>query len=306
MNKKPLFLPVDWVTIIYLLALSFIILLFHHGQPPWYYYLISNFSIIFLVLAIVYYLSSPEKKLAIFFRHWYPIFLFTFLYEETRYLVHLIFPGFFDSWINYLELAILGNYPTIFLERFSFPILNEYFLMAYFSYYFILPILGIALYFRGKLKEFDSLVLASAISFYISYLGFIFFPVEGPRCALASLHQTPIKGFIFAPLAQWVVKVAGLHGGCMPSSHVAVTMVVFVFAYKYTRRLFYFLGPLILSLFIGTIWGRFHYISDVIAGILVGIFSLYLAKRIEKDRKRKEQQYTIQEKDFSLDLVRSE
>ncbi|MCJ7458559.1 MAG: phosphatase PAP2 family protein [candidate division Zixibacteria bacterium] len=306
MNKKPLFLPVDWVTIIYLLALSFIILLFHHVQPPWYYYLIFNFSIIFLVLAIVYYLSSPEKKLAIFFRHWYPIFLFTFLYEETRYLVHLIFPGFFDSWINYLELAILGNYPTIFLERFSFPILNEYFLMAYFSYYFILPILGIALYFRGKLKEFDSLVLASAISFYISYLGFIFFPVEGPRCALASLHQTPIKGFIFAPLAQWVVKVAGLHGGCMPSSHVAVTMVVFVFAYKYTRRLFYFLGPLILSLFIGTIWGRFHYISDVIAGILVGIFSLYLAKRIEKDRKRKKQQYTIQEKDFSLDLVRSE
>jgi membrane-associated phospholipid phosphatase len=119
------------------------------------------------------------------------------------------------------------------------------------------------------------------------------------------LHQTPIKGFIFVPLAQWVVKVAGLHGGCMPSSHVAVTMVVFVFAYKYSRRLFYFLGPLILSLFIGTVWGRFHYLSDVIAGILVGLLSLYLAKRIEKDRKRKDQ-YTIQEKDFSLDLVRSE
>jgi membrane-associated phospholipid phosphatase len=305
MKKRLHFFPVDWATIIYLLALSLIILFFHHGQLPWYYYLIFNFSIIFLVLAIVYYLSSPEKKLAIFFRHWYPIFLFTFLYEETRYLVHLIFPGFFDSWINYLELAILGNYPTIFLEKFSFPVLNEYFLMAYFSYYFILPILGIALYFRGKLKEFDSLVLASAIVFYISYLGFIFFPVEGPRCALASLHQTPIKGFIFTPLAQWVVKVAGLHGGCMPSSHVAVTMVVFVFAYKYTRRLFYFLGPLILSLFIGTVWGRFHYLSDVIAGILLGVFSLYLARRIEKDRKRKEQ-YTIQEKDFSLDLVRSE
>lgn len=256
-------------------------------------------------MVIVKFLSFPERKLTIFFRHWYPIFICTFLYEETRHLIHLIFPGFFDSWINRLELTILGNYPTIFLEKFSFPILNEYFLMAYFSYYFILPVLGIALYFRGKLKEFDSLVFASAIAFYISYLGFIFFPVEGPRCALVSLHQTPIKGFIFVPLTQWVIKVAGLHGGCMPSSHVAVTMVVFVFAYKYTRRLFYFLGPLILSLFVGTVWGRFHYLSDVIAGILVGLLSLYLAKRIEKDRKRKEQ-YTIQEKDFSLDLVRSE
>jgi membrane-associated phospholipid phosphatase len=99
--------------------------------------------------------------------------------------------------------------------------------------------------------------------------------------------------------------MAGLHGGCMPSSHVAVATVVFVFAYKYTRRLFYFLGPLILSLFVGTVWGRFHYLSDVIAGILVAFLSLYLGRRIEKDRiKRKK--CTIQEKDFSLDLVRYE
>ncbi|HVP35517.1 MAG TPA: phosphatase PAP2 family protein, partial [Terriglobales bacterium] len=137
------------------------------------------------------------------------------------------------------------------------------------------------------------------------YLSFIFFPVEGPRCALASLHQTQIKGFIFVPLAQWVVKVAGLHGGCMPSSHVAVAMVVFILTYKYTRRLFYCLGPLILGLFVGTVWGRFHYLSDVIAGILVGIFSLYLAGIIEKSRKKMEE-YAVQEKDFSLDLVRSE
>lgn len=305
MKKRFRFFAVDWATIIYLSALSLIILFFHHGQPPWYYYLIFNFSMISLVLAIVYFLSSAEKRLSVFFRHWYPIFLFTFLYEETRYLVHLIFPGFFDPWINYLELTLLGTYPTIFLERFSFPLLNEYFLMAYFSYYFILPVAGIALYFSHKLKEFNSLVLASAIAFYISYLGFIFFPVEGPRCALASLHQTPLKGFIFVPLAQWVIKVAGLHGGCMPSSHVAVTFVVLIFSYKYTRKLFYILGPLILSLFAGTVWGRFHYVSDVIAGILVGVLSLYLAGKIDKERKRKEQ-LTVEEKDFSLDLVRSD
>jgi membrane-associated phospholipid phosphatase len=305
MKNRLRFLPFDWATIIYLAALSLIVLLFHHGQPAWYYYLIFNFSIISLVLAIVYFLSSAERKLAIFFRHWYPVFLFTFLYEETRYLIHLIFPGFFDSWIKSLELTILGNYPTFFLGRLSYPILNDYFLMAYFSYYFLLPALGIALYFKDRLKEFDSLVLASAIAFYISYLGFIFLPVEGPRYALESVHQIPLKGFIFVPLAQWVVKMAGLHGGCMPSSHVAVATVVFVFAYKYTRRLFYFLGPLILSLFVGTVWGRFHYLSDVIAGILVAFLSLYLGRRIEKDRiKRKK--CTIQEKDFSLDLVRYE
>jgi len=148
------------------------------------------------------------------------------------------------------------------------------------------------------------MVFASAVAFYISYLGFIFFPVEGPRYALSTLHQVPIKGFVFVPLTQWVVKVGGLHGGCMPSSHVAIACVVFVFTYRYTRRLFYLLGPLILSLFIGTVWGRFHYFLDVLAGILVGIFSLYLIDKMEHFW-RKREDYAFEEKDFSLDLVES-
>jgi membrane-associated phospholipid phosphatase len=219
-------------------------------------------------------------------------------------LIHLIFPYFFDHWVNNLELALLGSYPTVWLERLSFPVLNEYFLMAYFSYYFLLPVSGIALYFSGKIKEFDSMIFASSVAFYISYLGFIFLPVEGPRHALASFQHLPINGLIFVRLAQWVVKVGGLHGGCMPSSHVAVAWVIFMFTYKYTRKLFYFFGPLIISLFVGTVWGRFHYVSDVIAGILVGIFSLYLIDKIERSwRNRKD--LAFQEKDFSLDLVES-
>lgn len=304
MGKRFSLLPVDWATIIYLLVLSLIIIFFRHNQPNWPYYLIFNFLIILLILLIVRFLSLPQNRIVRFIRHWYPVFLFTFLYEEIRYLIHLVFPYFFDHWVNNLELALLGNYPTVWLERLSFLVLNEYFLMAYFSYYFLLPVCGIALYFSGKIKEFDSMVFAVALAFYISYLGFIFLPVEGPRYALSSFHQVPLNGFIFVPLAQWIVRVGGLHGGCMPSSHVAVAWVVFMFTYKYTRRLFYFLGPLILSLFVGTVWGRFHYVSDVIAGILVGVFSLYLTDKIERSwRKRKS--LAFQEKDFSLDLVES-
>ena len=148
------------------------------------------------------------------------------------------------------------------------------------------------------------MVFASAVAFYISYLGLIFIPVEGPRYALSHLYEIPIRGFIFVPLAQWIVKVGGLHGGCMPSSHVAVAWVVLIFSYKYVRKLFYFLGPLIISLFIGTVWGRFHYLSDVIAGILVGVISIMVVNKIEYYLKIGKNA-TFMEKDFSLDLVES-
>jgi len=303
MKRRSFLYPVDWATVSYLVVLSLIILLFRHNQPNWLYYLIFNFSVITLIFLIAKYLSF-SSGIARFFRLWYPVFLFTFLYEETRYLIHLIFPRFYDYWINNLELTILGVYPTVFLEKLSHPILNEYFLMAYFSYYLLLPIAGIFLYSGGKIKEFNSMVFASAVAFYISYLGFIFCPVEGPRYALSHLHQIPIQGFIFVPLAQWIVKTGGLHGGCMPSSHVAVAWVVFIFTYKYERKLFHFLGPLIICLFAGTVWGRFHYLSDVIAGILVGMISITFVNKIEPDWKDGNKS-VFQSKDFSLDLVKS-
>ena len=297
MKRKFHFFPVDWATWFYLLVLSLMIVIFSQNQPYWHNYIIYNCAIAILVFLIVRFLPATDGKLSGFLRHWYPILLSTFLYEETGYLIHLIFPGFFDAWINNLEFAAIGCYPTVWLGKISYPVLNEYFLMAYFSYYFLLVGSGLALYLTRKIKEFDSMIFAAAITFYISYLGFLLFPVEGPRYALSVLHQTPIQGFFFVPLAQWVVKVGGLHGGCMPSSHVAIAWVVLVYSYKHVRKLSYFLGPLVLSLCIGTVWGRFHYLSDVIAGILVGTLSISLVLKIERSL---EKSVSPREKNFSL------
>jgi len=77
-----------------------------------------------------------------------------------------------------------------------------------------------------------------------------------------------------------VVNTGGLHGGCMPSSHCAVAFVVLVMAYRYHKILFAILAPIIISMFISTIYGRFHYFSDVAVGILIGIFSIWLCDRI--------------------------
>lgn len=288
-KRKISFYTVDWVTIIYLAVLSFLIILFSKNQPYWLYYILFNLLIFVLILLIARYLSDEKNRWKRFFRHWYPMVLFTILYEEIRYLVHIIFPGWFDGWINQVELELFGEYPTIWLERVVSIPLNEYMMFAYFSYYFLMPVLGAALYFKNKIKEFDQFLLISAVAFYISYLGFIFMPVEGPRYALSHLHNVKLVGIIFTPLAQYVIKIAGLHGGCMPSSHVAVALVVMIYAIRYTRTLSWVLTLVVISLFAGTVYGRFHYFLDVVAGILVGLLALFMCEKFltpksEKDR----------------------
>jgi len=278
-RKQFPFYTIDWATIVYLAVLSLLILIFSHNQPNWPYFILYNLFVLVIILLIVRFLSDEQNPWKRFFRHFYPMFLFTLLYEETGYLVHTIFPNWFDPWINKVELKIFGDYPTVWMQKIVSVPLSEYMMMSYFSYYFLMPVLGGLLYFKNRVKEFDQLLLACAVAFYISYLGFLFMPVEGPRHAIPDLHNVELVGILFAPMAQYVVNVAGLHGGCMPSSHVAVALVVMIFAIRYEKVLAWIFTPLILSLFMATVYGRFHYILDVVAGILVGFLALLICQR---------------------------
>ena len=296
MTKKKAFdfILVDIATLIYLALLSLVVLIFSYNQAHWQLYILFNLLVSAIVLLMAGWLSGKSSNIAKFFRHWYPIILFTFIYEEAGGLIHLIFPGWLDSYINLLELKLFGIHPTVWLENFLCSFLNEYMMFCYFSYYFLLPILGIVLYFNSKIKEFDHLTFTSAVAFYISYLGFVFMPVEGPRFNLCALHKLELEGPLFTRLVEKVIDIGGLHGGCMPSSHVAVALVVLVMAYRYHRTLFFILSPIVLTLFVATVYGRFHYVSDVIAGLLVGGVSIVICDRIDAIWRKKRQQGAFQ------------
>jgi membrane-associated phospholipid phosphatase len=177
-------------------------------------------------------------------------------------------------------------------------------MFTYSFYYFLLIILGLGLFFKKKIEELDNLTFTSAVAFYISFLGFILFPVEGPKHALMDLHNLELGGAFFTPLTQGLIEVAGIHGGAMPSSHVAVALVVLIYARRHVRFLYYILSLPILSLFVSTVYGRFHYVSDVVAGLLVGWVSILLCDKMSK-RNQTNSKRQISQKDFSLDLVRS-
>ncbi len=294
---------VDKTTLIYMAALSLVILIFHANLSNWLTYIAFNLGICVAVVLIANAMNHKASRWTFFFRHWYPLIFFTILYEETRYLVHLIFPHFFDPFINRLELGLFGIYPTVWMQKFICFGTSEYLMFSYCFYYFLLVVLGVGLFFKSKIKEFDDLLFTSAVTYYISYLGFILFPVEGPRFALVGNYQVEINGGFFTSLAQRLIDVAGIQGGAMPSSHVAVALVVLVYARRHHRILYYVLFPLIVSLFIATVYGRFHYISDVVAGLLVGGGSILLCDRLIKKESIIAKQEMV-EKEFSLDLTR--
>ena len=302
-HKIPHYLLMEKTTFIYMVVLSLLILFFHTNLPHWYNLLGFNLCVCLFMFLVASVLDHKAKGWWYFFRHFYPPLLFTALYEENRYLIHMVFPNLFDHLINRFELAVFGVYPTVWMQKFICAGLNEYMMFAYFSFYFLLLVLGLGLFVNLKIKELDDLFFTSAVAFYISYLGFIFFPVAGPRFALDGIHHLKINGGFFTGLAQSIIEVAGIHGGAMPSSHVAVALVVLIYAKRHHRLLLYVLSPLIFSLFVATVYGRFHYVSDVLAGLWVGGISILLCDRIIREQ-RTVPEPTVVKKEFSLDLTK--
>lgn len=304
-KKANKYLLVDKATFVYMAALSLLILIFQASLSNWAYYIAFNLGICLTVVLIANALNGQANRRIFFLRHWYPLVLFILLYEETRPLIHMVFPHSFDPLINRLELALFGIYPTVWMQKFVCFGLNECLMFSYSFYYFLLVVLGTGLFLTRKVKEFDDLLFTSAVAYYISYLGFILFPVEGPRFTLMSGHQVEINGGFFTSLAQGLINTAGIQGAAMPSSHVAVALVVLVYARRHHRLLYWVLSPLIVSLFVATVYGRFHYVSDVAAGILVGGASILVCDAIIR-KKRTTPKQQVFEKEFSLDLARSD
>jgi membrane-associated phospholipid phosphatase len=301
-RKGQKYFLVDKATFIYMALLSLLILIFHANVRNWASLLVFNLGVCAAIVFLVYAAGNGNGRGLTFIRHWYPFLLFFFLYEETRYLIHLVFPYPFDLVINRFELAVFGAYPTVWLEKFFSFGLNEYFMFSYSTYYFLIAVLGLALYSKKRIKEFDNLIFTCAVAYYISYLCFVLLPVEGPRFALVAAHQAELKGGFFTWLTRNVVDKGGIRGAAMPSSHVAIAWVVLIYAKRHHRILYGVFLPLVISLCISTVYGRFHYVSDVAAGILVGMASVILCDRLIGKSIVLARTATKQ-REFSLDLA---
>jgi len=284
------FRPLDIAVLAYLSIQSSLLLIFGGNLPglvP-----VLGFRIPQRPLILLFYIVSAaitmiavvtpydrNRKFRLAMRLTYPLFLFTFLYEVLRDQIFMIFRYPFDSQIVGLEKLVFGGDPAFILQPYMEIWLNELLNFGYVSYYFLIPAAAIILAWKSRWESLEKMVTAVSISFYVSYLIFILYPVVGPRFFLADNYYLPMIGHFFTNFALAAVSIGGHYGGAMPSSHCAVAFAaVVIIAVEFKKLRFPFITILFL-LCMGTIYGRYHYFTDVIAGLILGFISLLLSER---------------------------
>jgi membrane-associated phospholipid phosphatase len=254
----------------YLLTTAVLVVAFHQQLADWKPLVAAHL----LGSTLIYCLRFLPRKLpgvVQFFRDWYPVMLLPLLYKEVE-----VFAAGFGNWgltgiLRELEVSLFAGHPSVYLsERFPWIPLSEYLHFCYFAYVLMVPAVAGYWYYTKQVPKFRELVFLVSVAMTVSYLFFALFPVDSPYY-LADPLGKPLAGQVFYELVHFVSGQGGARGGAFPSSHVSVSTVVLLVVWYRDRRLAYLLAPIVAGIMVATVYGRFHYVLDVIAGLALAV-----------------------------------
>lgn len=219
----------------------------------------------------------PRFAVLRFFRIGLPLLAMPFLYIELRVLDQLLFHGYFDATVQGWEHALFGVQLSVAAARaLPYTWLSEILHLGYFSYYLVVPVAAVAAYLEGGPKALERLTLTVGLAFVVCYLCFIVFPVAGPRYMFPPLSGPPARAAVYE-LVHHVLESGSSKGTAFPSSHVAVAVSALLAAWRDGRRGFWILLLPVSALVVGTVYGRFHYGVDALAGLCVAAIAYVVA-----------------------------
>jgi membrane-associated phospholipid phosphatase len=193
------------------------------------------------------------------------------LFKVAERVQHVLVSGWMDDRILSLDSALWGMETSVALQRFVQPFLTEWMMFAYVMYIPLLPAVVILCARSSGERAVNDYLLNLSLAYMISFIGFMLFPLATQMHYNPMMYSVPLDGWVFTWLGEMIRTHLHEAGAALPSPHCAAGTVMLIMSYRYSRRAFYFLLPIIITLYMSTVYCRYHYLWDTVAGILVGV-----------------------------------
>lgn len=269
----------------------------------WFLFVIVNIISVFIIsYSVIKYESATvdnqqsKAKLLKLIRFWYAVPLILLCFKEVHITILAIGKPDIDPFLIKADFWLFGLNPTVWAYRFSNPVLTEFLQFIYLFYYFLILFYGFELYLWNRLMEFRFSVFVILLSFYICYVFYIIFPAAGPRFYIHDFHAVSkeLPGLFFTNYIRIFLDFGeSIHSelanpliyaqrDAMPSAHLALAVILAYLSKKFHSKSFYFYLPYCFLMAISTIYLRYHYTVDLIAGAVVAVIAIIISKYFEK------------------------
>ncbi|MFN2387756.1 MAG: phosphatase PAP2 family protein [Thermoanaerobaculia bacterium] len=274
--------PLEAINFAALLLLCGLTLLYYRrladpGELLLRYALMGLFLALVVVLVRRYARLPPALRVAVDF---YPTAFIPFVFESLGPLIPAVRGAARDDLLIAWDRALFGVDPTVWLERLARPFWTDFFFIAYTTYYFVPLVLGGLLWERNT-PEARRFIFGLTFCFYVSYAGYFTIPALGPRYALAEEQSSPIvTTAVSRAISEAINQVEHTKLDVFPSGHTMIAVAVLIYAYRRARRAFWVMLPVVVCLLISTVYCRYHYVVDVIAGLVLAFAAVPVADRL--------------------------
>ena len=235
-----------------------------------------------LLIPMVF-LSRREDRLPAPFTlliDFYPAAFVPMVFNTLSPLIMATRGGPRDDLLIAADRGLFGVDVTVWMEQFTRPRLNDALYIFYATYYFIALVPGLILWFRDRAAA-RRFVFTLMLVYYVSYAGYFTIPALGPRFAQADLYtksltETPVARFI----NDTINHLEKTKLDVFPSGHTMISMAVLIVMWKRARDVFWWLLPIASGLILSTVYCRFHYVVDLIAGASLAFLCVPLGDRL--------------------------
>lgn len=210
-------------------------------------------------------------------------------YLMLRDVLPLVRPDHLDAALHQIDLALFSVEPAVWMQRFNVRPVVEYFAFFYYSYFGIcITYLLLFVYVVRRGRHTVEFTIGTVLVYCLGQLGYMAVPAYGPGTALADAFTAPIQGGFFWGCVTRAVAAGGAMKDVFPSLHTAAPVWFTLFAFHVARsdRRFralawvtaFFAANIIFS----TMFLRWHYAIDVVAGLVLASTVGHVAPRLAR------------------------
>lgn len=237
--------------------------------------------------------SGPCAQWTIVADAFYPVAL-NIVFPAMALAVPVVHPGKLDAQLLRFDARFLGGNWSARLDSFATPALTDVMSGCYMLF---MPLLygNLLRYFFWQRERREGFLAGLFTVYGVGFLGYLLVPAAGPYAAFASHFKGALTGGALWHLDQRMVAFGSNGVDAFPSLHAAVSVYILAFAWVNARREFWPLLPLTLGICVSTIYLRYHYLIDVICGVLLAMLAMAVVVRAGKTRQAASLHNAVQE-----------
>ena len=303
-SSKGLF-AVERISLIYNAITTILIVLLYSRMDHPGMMLLERAGIVAITFGLIYLYQKYPCRLSAFVRMVVQMSFLAYWYPDT-FEFNRLFPNL-DCFFASAEQWLFNCQPSVEFSKLCPDIwFSEPFNMGYFAYYPLIAIVAIY-YFVFKFEWFEKASFVIVTSFFLYYLIYIFVPVAGPQFYFPAIGMDNVEACNFLSIGDYFNNNAILLPGpnfeqglffelveasqevgerptaAFPSSHVGISTILMIMAWRVNKKLCYGLTPFYVLLCCATVYIQAHYLIDVFAGwmsaVAIYILSTWMYKK---------------------------